>query len=68
MVIADLLKLVLFTDDTSMVITNPSPSKFKEDINDIIDNTSDWVGSNLSLNFDKTYFIQFRPKIVMKLI
>jgi hypothetical protein len=51
---ADPLKPVLFADDTSIIITNPSPSKFKEDINNIMD----W----LSLNFDKTYFLQFRPK------
>jgi len=31
-------KLILFADDTSIIITNPSPSKFKEDISNIIDN------------------------------
>jgi len=42
-------------DDTSIIITNPSPSKFKEDINNIIDNINDWFrGNSLSLNFDKT--------------
>jgi hypothetical protein len=61
--IADPLKLVLFADDTSVVIANLSPSKFKDDINDIIDDINDWFKSNsLSLNFDKTYFVQFRPK------
>ena len=30
---ADLSKLVLFADDTSIIIANPSPSNFKEDIN-----------------------------------
>jgi len=48
------LKL-LFADDTSIIITNPSPSN----INNIID----WFrGNSLSLDFDKTYFLQFRPK------
>ena len=28
-IIADLLKLVLFADDTSIIITHPSPSKLK---------------------------------------
>jgi hypothetical protein len=37
-IIADLSKPILFADDTSIIITNPSPSKFQEDINDIIDN------------------------------
>jgi hypothetical protein len=36
--IADSSKPILFVDDTSLIITNPSPSKFKEDINNIIDN------------------------------
>ena len=62
-VIADLLKTVLFADDTSMIIANPSPSKFKEDINNIVDKINDWFrGNSLPLNFDKTYFLQFRPK------
>jgi len=55
-------KPVLFADDTSIIIPNPSPSKFKEDINNIIDNINDWFRSNSSLNFDKMYFLQFRPK------
>ena len=62
-VTTDPSKLVLFTDDTSIIIANPSPSKFKEDISNVIDNINDWFRSNsLSLNFDKTYFLQFRPK------
>ena len=57
------MKPILFADDTSIIITNPSPSKFKEDINNIIDNVNDWFrGNSLSLNYDKTYFLQFRPK------
>jgi len=57
------LKPILFEDDTSIIITNPSPSKLKEDINNIIYNINDWFrGNSLSLNFDKTYFLQFRPK------
>jgi len=43
---ADLLKPVVFADDTSIIITNPSPSKFKEDINNIIDNIKDWFRGN----------------------
>jgi len=34
--ITDLSKLVLFADDTNIIV-NPSPSKFKEDINNIND-------------------------------
>ena len=55
--------MILFADDTSIIITNPIPSKFKEDINNTIDNINNWFRCNsLSLNFDKTYFLQFRPK------
>jgi len=56
---ADPSKPVLFADDTSIIITNPSPSKFKEGINNIIDNIKDWFrGDTLSLNFDKNYILQ----------
>ena len=68
-IIAKPSKPFLFADDTSKIITNPSPSKFKEDINNIIDNINDWFkGNSLSLNFDETYFLQIRPKIGIKLI
>ena len=67
--IDDPTKQILFADDTNIIITNPSPSEFKEDINDIIDNINDYFrGNSLSLNFDKSYLLQFRPKIVTKLI
>jgi hypothetical protein len=67
-IIADPSKPVLFADDKSIIIENPSPSKFKEDISSITDNLNDWFrGKSLSLKFDKTYFLQFRSKIVMKL-
>ena len=45
------------------IITNPSPSKFKEDINNIIDNINDWSrGNALSWNFYRNHFLQFRPE------
>jgi hypothetical protein len=40
-IIADPSKLVLFADYTSIIIANPSPPKFKEDINNSIDNIND---------------------------
>jgi len=47
----------------SIIIANPSPSKFKEYINSIIENVIDWFRVNSSsLNFDKTYFLQFMTK------
>jgi len=57
-IIADPSKPILFADDRSKIITNPSLSKFKEDINNIIDNINDWFRGNSSpLNFDKTNFL-----------
>jgi len=62
-IISDSSKPVLFADDISIIIANPGPSKFKEDINNVINNINDWFRSNsISLNFDKMYFLQFRPK------
>jgi hypothetical protein len=60
------LKTILFAGARSINISNPSPSEFKEHINNIIDNINDWF--RLSINFDKHYFLQFSPKIIMKLI
>ena len=41
----------------------PQPLKFKDNINNIVDNINKWFRDNsLSLNFDKTYILQFRPK------
>jgi len=40
-IIADPLKPVMFADDTSVIIVNLSPSEFKKDINNIIDDTND---------------------------
>ena len=60
---AEPLKPILFADDTSIIITNPNSSKFEEDINNTIDNINDWFRGNTStLNFDKTYFLKFRPR------
>jgi len=62
-IISDPSKLVLFADDTSIIIANPSPSKFKEYINSLIENISDWFRVNsLSLNFYKTYFLHIVTK------
>jgi len=45
-IIADPSKPIVFGDDTSIIIINPSPSKFKEDINNIIYNKNDWFRGN----------------------
>ena len=56
-------KIVLFADDTSMIITNPSPLKFEKSVNEIIQGINEWFNTNLSsLNLDKTHFIHFVTK------
>jgi len=68
-IMADPLKPVLFAGDTSIIIANPNPSNFKKDIDNMIDNINDWFrGNSLSLNFDKTYFLNLGLKIAMKLV
>jgi hypothetical protein len=41
-ILADPSKPILFADDTSIIITNPSPSKCKEHINYIIAAINNW--------------------------
>jgi len=56
-------KIVLFADDTSMIITNPNPLSFEKSVNKIIQDINEWFNTNLlSLNLDKTNFIHFTTK------
>jgi len=57
-------KPVLFADDTSMIITKSDPMEFTSTINRNIIKITRWFKSNsLSLNTDKTHFLQFHTKI-----
>jgi len=61
--IAGLTKPVLFADDTSMIISTSDRKQFTNTINRIIIKIIEWFKSNsLSLNIDKTYFLQFHTK------
>jgi hypothetical protein len=61
-------KLVLYADDTSFVITNPSPIEFASKLNKIFADVSEWFRNNLlSLNLNKTKYLQFRTKNSQKL-
>ena len=54
---------VIFADDTSMIVTTSDPNKFVSNMNRNIVNINKWFKSNsLSLNIDKTYFLQFHVK------
>jgi hypothetical protein len=56
-------KTVLFSDNTSIIITNPCPINYEHNITQIFKYINDWFKVNLlTLNFDKTYFIHFMKK------
>jgi hypothetical protein len=56
-------KLVLLTDNTSLIITNPNPTNFTKDINGAFKYITNWFKVHLlSLNFEKTGIIQFLTK------
>ena len=57
-------KIVLFADDTSLIISNPDPIKFRDDANKILQHIQEWFNANLiSLNWKKTHFMHFTTKI-----
>jgi hypothetical protein len=65
--IAGLANPVLFADDTSMIISKSDPKEFTNTINRNIIKINEWFKSNsLSLNIDKTYFLQFHKKTNQK--
>jgi hypothetical protein len=54
---------ILFADDTSMTITGSDPHEFWYTVNNSIININSWFITNLlSLNIDKTQFLQFLMK------
>jgi hypothetical protein len=60
---------ILFADDTSIIFTNSKSEDFKNDINIVFESLNKWFEANkLSLNFDKTHYIQFALKTAGKLI
>jgi len=62
-------KLVLCADDTSFLITNPSPIGFANKLNKIFAEVNEWFRNNfLSLNLNKTRYLQFRTKNSQNLI
>jgi len=52
-----------FAGDTSIIITNPTPTEFTKNINQILFEINRCFQSNLLfLNYDKTYFMQLLTK------
>jgi len=59
-VTAENAKLVLYADDTSFIITKPSPIEFADKLNKFVTNVNEWYMNNLPfLNFNKTTYLQF---------
>ena len=53
-------ELILFADDTSILISNISLEEFTSNIKLVMQQTINWFQSNLlSLNYSKTHFLQF---------
>ena len=55
--------IVLFADDTSLLITDSNKLDFNTNINQSLHNIISWFNSNLLvLNFNKTHYVEFRTK------
>ena len=56
-------KIILYADDTSLIIANPNPTNFENKVNKIFQDINKWFDNNLlSLNLDKTHYMQFVNK------
>jgi hypothetical protein len=56
-------RIVLFADDTSVIITNTDLLNLRENFNKMIQDTNDWFDAILfTFNLDKTLFLQFMTK------
>jgi len=54
---------ILFADDTTIIMLNTNPEEFKNNINSVMTETTNWFQSNfLTLNCNKTHFMQFLTK------
>jgi hypothetical protein len=63
LVINDIAKVILFADDTSIIISNSNIVEFQNNFKLVMEQTIIWLESNfLSLNFNKTHFLQFLSK------
>ena len=60
--VSDQSSPILFADDTSFIIANRDETEFKFNTNEIFYEINKWFHSNLLLNYDKSYFLQFLTK------
>jgi len=61
-------KLVLYADNASFIFTNPSPTEFANKLNKVLTDVNECFKNNLlSLNVNKTTYLQFRTENSQKL-
>ena len=57
------ISMVFFVDDTSLLITVLNKLDFNTNINQSLCSIISWFNTNLlTLNFDKTHYVEFRTK------
>jgi hypothetical protein len=62
-IVNDNAEVVLYADDTSIIITRLNPTDFTNSANKILQDINKWFTTNLlSLNADKTEYMQFETK------
>jgi hypothetical protein len=62
-IVNDSTEIVLYADDTSIIITSLNQTNFTNSANKILQDINKWLTANLlSLNADKTQYVQFVTK------
>jgi hypothetical protein len=62
-IVNDNAEVVLYADDTSIIIISPNPTNFTNSANKILQDINKWFTTNLlSLNTGKTQYMQFLTK------
>ena len=56
-------KILLYADDTSIIVTSPNLENFETKIDNIFGDINNWFKVNqLILNYNKTHYLQFNMK------
>ena len=57
------IKILLYVDDTSIIVTSPNLENFETKIDKIFGDINNWFKVNqLILNYNKTHYLQFNTK------
>jgi hypothetical protein len=56
-------KIFLYADDTSLMVTSPNLENFETKLNTLFEDLNKWFQANqLTLNYNKTFYVQFTNK------